>query len=129
LASARTPTDLFFLGLGLRQALNEIFHLFRLDHEVCDHLLLVRCYIPPLVFRRPLAWNYKKRGPSNTAGSSNFSGLRCLVIGMSGETCTKFDREVRYAIEFAMIVRSFHNFFFLGCRIELAGKKKIGKWG
>jgi hypothetical protein len=46
-ASTRMPTNLFFLGLGLRQALDEIFHLLRLDHEIGGHLLLVRCYIPP----------------------------------------------------------------------------------
>lgn len=44
--------------------------------------------------------------PSNTSGGSTFSGLRCFVIGTSGLTCAKLALEVRYAMLFAIIVRS-----------------------
>ena len=33
--------------------------------------------------------------PSNTSGGSTLSGLRCLVMGISVETCVKLAREVR----------------------------------
>ena len=44
--------------------------------------------------------------PSKTSGGSTFSGLRCLVTGISSETWTKLTREVRYAMLRDMIVRS-----------------------
>lgn len=48
-----------------------------------------------------------KYTPSKTSGGSNFSGFLCFVTGISGLTCRKLERDVRYAMEFDMIVSSY----------------------
>ena len=71
--------------------------------------------------------------PSKTSGGSTFSGLRCLVIGISSETWTKLTREVRYAMLRDMIVRSWRcsgddpciSFF----ELDMSGRtKKLAFW-
>jgi hypothetical protein len=110
--------------------LNEVFHLFSFDYKISNQLFLIRCVTQLRLAQQIIVGYIRKLAlrqsvPSNTSGASNFSILRCFVIGTSGLTCTKFDREVRYAIVLDMIVRSYRAEQAL-CRINKT-KKRIGK--
>lgn len=118
----KSYTHLLLLRLGLWQRADEVLDLLRLDHYIRHEFPLIFCprILVSLVQRFEKHHPRVRSAPSKTSGESYFSGGRAFVTGTSGLTCTKFAREVRYAMLLDIIVRSWDDCVSTGTRKGVA---------